>query len=75
MRISKDCKYFKNCPFKSKGEKRDCQREFEYLYGKKIPKDATILWSLQVCYALKELIDDGLVEVCQVPTNKGKRTD
>ena len=55
-RISKECKYFKTCKDKS------CVKEFHSLYGRKIPKNATIIWSIELCYALKELEKAGLIK-------------
>lgn len=48
--ISEECKLFKNCPF-SWG----CVREIER-YG-------FAIWSVQVCYDLKNLVDAGLVKL------------
>jgi hypothetical protein len=33
------------------------------LYGYPVPENATIIWSLQVCYDLIYLIEQGLIEV------------
>ena len=56
MRISKDCKLWKVC------NNKECVREFHMLYGKKIPKNATICWSMNICYALHDLMKNGLVK-------------
>jgi len=46
----RDCKYFKDCP-----DNWACLYEVA-LYG-------SALWSIQLCYDLEELIQQGLVEV------------
>ena len=65
-KISVDCKLYKNCPFLEsyRGKRiRACEKEFRMVYGKnwKNPK-ATIIWSIQICYATKNLIDKGLIK-------------
>ena len=50
MSISKECKYFKDCPFCW-----DCLWEMAQCGG-------SALWSIELCYDLKGLIDAGLVE-------------
>jgi len=47
--ISEVCKLFKDCPF--------C---WDCLY--EIALTGSALWSVEICYDLKELIDAGLVE-------------
>jgi hypothetical protein len=48
--VSKECKLFKDCPFCW-----DCLYEIA-LYG-------SAIWSLELCYDLKSLIDQGLVSM------------
>ena len=48
-RVSKECKYFKSCPFNW-----ECLQE--------IKEHGFAVWSLELCYDLKELIDQGLVK-------------
>jgi hypothetical protein len=49
--ISKECKLFKDCPFCW-----DCLYEMALTGG-------PALWSLELCYDLKALIDQGLVSM------------
>jgi len=55
--LSKNCKLWNKCRYK------ECIQELKALYGKnwKNPK-ATIIWSLQICYDLHDLIKNGLVK-------------
>lgn len=58
--FSKECKFWKDC--KDKG----CVRELKAAYGKNWRKpNATIIWSIELCYALKDLEKKGLVK-CDV---------
>ena len=56
--ISKECKYFKSCPFDW-----DCMRE--------IKDTGSAVWSLELCYDQKALIDLGLVK--ESPTLEEKK--
>lgn len=56
--ISQECKYFKSCPFDW-----DCLQE--------IKEVGSALWSVELCYDLKALIDSGLVE--EIPTLEEKK--
>lgn len=55
--ISKECKLFKDCPFNY-----GCLWEIMVV--------GSAIWSLNVCYDLKALIDRGLVEGPKQPETK-----
>ena len=50
MSISQECKFFRDCPFCW-----DCLYEMALCGG-------SAIWSVQICYDLKALIDAGLVD-------------
>jgi hypothetical protein len=52
--LSKNCKLWKVC------KNKECIQELKNVYGKNWEK-GTIIWSLQLCYDLHDLMKNGLV--------------